>query len=409
MQKSKDSIFRSVGSFSLALGIVILVAISGCENPGSVGTGLGGPGADVVVDTIAVTGFDTLHTNAYSGLRSYFSAGEYNDALFGNVSAIGMLEPRMPAAADTIHADDKMMMRIILNGNQVYGDSAASQDFDIYEIGEDWRGQTQKMKDDIKINTANKVGSFTVGQEDSLDVKLSDEWYGKYYKYATDSDISASDRDSVFQENVHGLALVAQNSNKIIPLNASKTRFVITSQDSDTVSVNMAKWAYSLDRSNESYPQHSLPLFSTYESILNFKLDLSSIDYEPSTISKSELIFYQNTSALEQSLQSEPSTVQRPPEKNMNLQIVSDTLEIPKNIDPGNPLVEGSYSDEDGAFHLDMTSITQQILLNKFPEGQTYYVTFSNNGIITPSLIFSEDAPERTPKIVITHLKNTNK
>ncbi|HKK45668.1 MAG TPA: hypothetical protein VJ964_09110 [Balneolaceae bacterium] len=408
MQNLKDSTFSSLSFFSLAL-VIILIGISGCENPGSVGTGLTPPGAEVVIDTVNVNGIDSLHTNANSGGLTYFSAGQYNDPLFGNLSATGMLEPSMPSARDTLHKDDKMMMRIILNGNQVYGDTAASQDFDIYEIGEYWSATNRKVKDDIKIDSNAKVGSFTVGQQDSIDVELSQTWYDKYYNYATDTTLAASEADSVFQHNVYGLALVAQNSNKIIPLDASSTRFVITSQDSDTVSVRMAKWAYSLDRSNESYPQHSIPLLSTFESVFDVNPGLSKIDYDPSTVSKTELILYQNNDAMDQSLQSGPSTVQRPPEKNVQLHIISDSLAIPENIDTPNPFTEGQYNAADGAYHMDITSLTQQILLDKFPEGQKFYITFSNNGVITSSLVYSDSTQSKAPKIVITHLKNTNK
>lgn len=411
MQKSKDSIFQSLGLFSFTLSIIVLIAVSGCENPGPVGSGLTNSGADIVVDTLTLAGLDTMRVNTYAGGRSYFSAGQYNDALFGNMSSIGMLEPLMPSAADTLHSGDKMMLRIILNGAQVYGDSTASQDFDIYEINEYWKGSDRRVKDGIKIDMNEKVGSFTIANEDSIDVDLSSNWYQKYYKYASDSKLTASAKDSVFQHNVYGLALVAQNSKKIIPLNASSTRFVIArSQESDTVNVGMAKWAYSLSRSNESYPQHSVPLYSTYESILKFKLDLSNADIESSTISRAELIFYQNDSAMEQSLQSEPSSVQRPPEKNIKL-LVGDTTNIPASIDPGSPIFTGSYDQSDGGYHMDITSLAQQISLGKVSKDQQFYIALSNNGVITPSLIYSDSdqMSAKRPKIIITHLKNTNK
>ncbi|MGD8749165.1 MAG: hypothetical protein PVI44_11910 [Balneolaceae bacterium] len=382
--------------------------MSGCDDAGPVGSDLTKPGAEVTVDTITVNTIDTTHTSTFSGGKNYFSAGAYSDPIFGDISAIGMVEPKLPPSVDSVQSNAKMLMRIIINGDEVYGDSSAIQDFDIYEIDEYWEIAGQKMKDDIKINMNAKVASFSIGEEDSLDVELSSNWFDKYYKFASDT---SSDADSLYEHEVYGLALVPQNSKKIIPLDRTSTRFVIQNPDTDTVSVNMSKYAYSLDRTNESFPQGSVPLYSTYESVLQLDVDLSDINAEASTISKTELVLYQNNAALEQSLQSEPLSVQRPPEKNVQLHL-ADPEDIPKAIDPGSPIASGAYNRTDGAYHLDITSLAQQILLNGFPAGQKNYITLINNGIITPSLLYtnSEQVPvNKKPKIIITYLKNTNK
>lgn len=408
MQNSKHSIFQKLGVFYLIVVLVALIGLNGCENPGSVGAGLTDPGAAVTVDTIAISGIDTTYTNSLAGTRTYFSAGQFDDPIFGKMSVIGMNLPNLPTVQDTIKPDAKMYMRLSLDGNEVYGDTAASQDFDIYQIDEYWQAPNRLVNDDIKINTSNKIASFSVSNKDSMEVQLSQNWYDKYYNYATDPSSTA---DSVYEHKLGGLALVPSNSNKIIPLKARFTDFAIVNPDSDTVSVGMRKWAYSLDRSNEAYPAGSVPLYSTYERVLNFNLDLSNINIEPSTISKAELIFYQNNSAMTQSLQSKPSSVQRPSEKNIRLHL-ADPGNVPKDIDPGSPLAQGSYDEQDGAYHMDITTAVQQVLLDKVPEGQKFFVTMSNNGMVSPSLLYtdSDSVPAtKRPKIVITYLKNTNK
>lgn len=408
MQNSKHSIFQSLGVFYLTVVLVVLLGLSGCENPGSVGAGLTDPGAEVTVDTMTISGIDTTYTNSFAGSQTYFSAGEFDDPIFGTTSVIGMDLPNLPTAQDTIRKDSKMYMRLSLDGNEVYGDSSASQDFDIYQIDEYWQAPDRLVNDAIKIDKSNKIASFSVAGQDSMDVQLSQSWYDKYYNYATDN---SSEADSLYEHKLGGLALVPANSKKIIPLKSKFTDFVIISPDSDTVSVGMRKWAYSLDRTNETYPAGSVPLYSTYERILNFNLDLSNVTIEPSTISKAELIFYQNDSAMTQSLQSAPSSVQRPPEKNIRLHL-ADPQNIPQNIDPGNPVTGGSYNANDGGYHLNITSIVQHILISGTPEGQKFYVTMSNNGIVTPSLLYtgSDKVPlSKRPKIIITYLKNTSK
>lgn len=407
-----NSFFQSVSSIFVVLICSVVLGMSGCDNPGSVGSELGGSESEVVSDTLFIDSVQAIEPNSYSGELSYFSAGQYEDPLFGSMTATGFLKPNLPASSDTVEANAKMLMRVLFDGSQVYGDSTAGQEFTIYEIDELWRDRALKIHDDIQINTNAQVGSFTVGDKDSIDVELSSEWLGKYRQYA-----DTSNADSLYKYDLFGLALVPEDGGKIIPLKRSNTRFVIQNPEADSFEVALNQWGYNLQRGTENaIPSGSVPLYSTYESVINFgDLGISKLNIQPSGLSRAMLVLSQNNPVMEQSLESEPSTVKRPEETTAYLHF-ADPTQVPDNIDPGVPTdnvfkIGGLYSSEDGTYRFDITSLVENILRNGFPEGREFFITFPNDGVIKPSLIYSnsDQAPkDKQPKIIITSLKNSS-
>ncbi|WP_372634578.1 hypothetical protein [Fodinibius sp.] len=380
----------------------IAAVISSCENPGSVGSGLSESGADVEIlrDTIGVV--DTLGFNSYSGNYAFFAAGAYNDPLFGELKATGLVRPSLPAAGDSLEEDATMKMRILFDSQNVYGDTLADQSFEVYRIEEYWRSRTHKLKDELQIDQSQAVASFTVETEDSMDVTLDPAWVSEYYMaYAESED---ADADSLYQNEVYGLALVPSGSNKIIPLDAQSTRFVIENPETDTFEVSNGQWAYHMSRSNEpDQPEGSAAAYNMLENILSFRLDLSGIDINGPSISRAELVFYQDNAIMEQSIS---GSVKRPQPQSAQLRFVNSG-QIPDNLIAGNPSANGSYSEEDHAFHFNVTSLIQNGLINGFPENRKFYFMLSNDGSVKASLLSIDPGSEKAPKLVITYLKNS--
>lgn len=397
-----SSTFRNANAFCLLLVLGIAAVISSCENPGSVGSGLSESGADVEIlrDTIGVV--DTLGFNSYSGNYAFFAAGAYNDPLFGELKATGLVRPSLPAAGDSLEEDATMKMRILFDSQNVYGDTLADQSFEVYRIEEYWRSRTHKLKDELQIDQSQAVASFTVETEDSMDVTLDPAWVSEYYMaYAESED---ADADSLYQNEVYGLALVPSGSNKIIPLDAQSTRFVIENPETDTFEVSNGQWAYHMSRSNEpDQPEGSVAAYNMLENILSFRLDLSGIDINGPSISRAELVFYQDNAIMEQSIS---GSVKRPQPQSAQLRFVNSG-QIPDNLIAGNPSANGSYSEEDHAFHFNVTSLIQNGLINGFPENRKFYFMLSNDGSVKASLLSIDPGSEKAPKLVITYLKNS--
>lgn len=380
----------------------VMGVLAGCESPGSVGSGLSESGAEVEVvrDTIGV--IDTVSFNSYSGSYSHFSAGAYNDPLFGELTATGLVKPSLPASGDSLEEDATMKMRIIFDSRNVYGDTLADQTFDIYKIEEYWRGRAYKLKDEIQLDQSQAIASFTAETGDSLDVELDPSWVADYYREYAESD--AANADSLYQNEVYGLALVPTGSNKIIPLDAQSTRFVIENPESDTFEVSNNQWAYHLNRGNEpEHPGGSVAVYNMLENILNFRLDVSDIDINGPSISRAELVIYEDDISMEQSIS---GSVKRPQPQSAQLHFVNPS-QTPDNLISGNPVSNGSYSEDDRAFHFNITSLMQNGLINGFPENQEFYFMLPNDGTPKASLLTVDPENEKSPKLIITYLKNS--
>lgn len=410
MQNVMYKSFRNSGSIFAVVICSIFLGFIGCENPGSVGSGLAGPDADVVTDTIFVEGVQAVEPGSYSGELPYFSAGHFNDPLFGGMKATSLLKPTLPSGDNDMQVDSKMFLRILLNNDQVYGNKAAPQEFGIYEVEEVWRERALKLYDEIQINPDARLGSFRVEDTDSLDIELPSSWVAEYRQFASNEE----NADSLYQYNFHGLAIVPENDHKIIPIRRDSTRFIVQNPEADTFNVAVEQSGYILERdTNADIPEGSVPLLSTYESVINFdSLGVSGLNIQASAFSKAELVFYQNNTAMEQSLQSEPTSVQRPEQSSVYLHFV-DPSAVPDNIDPGGVVdnvnrIAGEYSSSDGTIRFNITNLVDRIIQVGAPEGREFFMTSSNNGIIKPSLIYtdSSQSPEgKRPQIIITSLK----
>src|SRR5699024_5770947 len=159
-----------------------LLLLTGCDSPGAVGSGLTDSGAEVkiVKDTITVT--ETHQFNSFSGNYAAISAGQFSDPLFGDISATGYLKPSLPST-DTLFAggDAIMKLRLLFNSSNVYGDSLSNQTFDVFPVTAYWRSNTHKLGKELQLDRNNKITSFTVGEEDSLEVLLSEQWVNQHY------------------------------------------------------------------------------------------------------------------------------------------------------------------------------------------------------------------------------------
>lgn len=418
MQNVMYKPFRNPGLIFAIVICSIFLGLNGCENPGSVGSGLAGPDADVITDTIFVEGVQTIEPVSYSGDLPFFSAGHYNDPLFGEMETTSFLKPSLPSGDNDMQVDSKMILRILLDNNQIYGDKSAPQEFGIYEIDELWRDRALRVYDKIQIKKEDgeiesKLGEFTVGNEDSLDIELPSSWVTKYRQFTNNED----NADSLYRYNFHGLAIVPENDSKIIPIRRDSTRFIIQNPEADTFDVALNQSGYVLERDQSDIPEGSAPFYSTYESVINFNsLGVADLDIQASAFSRAELVFHQNNAALEQSLQSEPTSVRRPQGTRVYLHFV-DSVSVPDNIDPVGEVdntrrIEGVYSATDGTYRFNITNLVDRIIQAGVPEDLEFFMTSPNDGVIKSGLIYtdSDQVPkDKRPQIIITSLKNNNK
>src|SRR5699024_12273816 len=134
------SISKKAGSLSLTVLCSALILLAGCDSPGSVGSGLTDSGAEVQVvkDTITVT--EIHQFNSFSGNYRAISAGQFNDPLFGEISATSFLKPSLPSA-DTLFAQGGALMklRLLYSTSIVYGYISSNHNFVIFDISTFYR------------------------------------------------------------------------------------------------------------------------------------------------------------------------------------------------------------------------------------------------------------------------------
>lgn len=397
---------KKATGFCLFLVVMIFTTILiGCENPGSVGGSYTDPGTEVRDTVFSVSDVQTDSFATFSGRLSFFSAGQFNDPLFGDITATSLLKPTLPntGVSDSMESGSNMDLRLIVDStatSNIYGDTLSTAEFDLIEVDQIWRSRAWKLNDEIALSQ-NTIGSFTIDEAtDTVDVPLASEWVSRYRAFYN---AISSNRDSLYVYDFHGLAVVPRNNSKITPFDPSITRFQIVSPDNDTSQVSTSHWAFSLDRTNATPPPAgSSKAISTFEKVLKFDLNLSREDLGTANISKVELVFYQNNDALESSLS---GSAKRPEVNNVSLYL-SRPQNMPEAISTGNPIAQANYDEDEEAFRFDISQFTNSVLVDGIAEENSFYITIqSNNGIIASSLLHNDEAPEaKRPKMIVTYI-----
>lgn len=393
----------AVGSLILALSVFSLT-LYGCEDPGAVGGSFTDPGTEVRDTVFYVSDVEVDSFISFTGNQSYFSAGQFNDPLFGNVRSVSLLKPSLPTigVTDSLSAGSYLSLQLAVNDSSLYGDTLSTAQFNIVELNQIWRGRAWKINDEVPLSQ-NVIGSFQVDETtDSLVVPLDQEWSSRYRDFYN---AFSANRDSLYRYDFHGLAIVPQNEAQLVPFSSSESRFfVIDPAQEDTSFVTGAQWGFSLERSGGGdAPAGSSKLINTFEKVVKFNLNLSSEDLGTVNISKVELFVYRDNETLSNTISQVSNSAVRPPIGTTRLYL-SETQNLPEAFTAGSPLATGAYDEEEGAYRFDITRFTNSILLEGTPENNSFYVTFdSNDGIIRSGLLFNDQAPEDVrPKIVVT-------
>jgi len=400
---------RAFGNAPLSfvlLSLAGLLLLSGCEDPGVVGNEFVGNDANVVIDTLKVSDFDTTAFQAYSGGFPYFSAGEYNDPDFGDVKAVGLIRPTIQnAITDTIDTDAKVYLSLITDPANVYGDTTASNTFDLVEIGGPWRAREVKYDSDIPLSANVLVSDISIGMEDSVAVQLPDSWVQKYRDYVNGAD---SLKQDIYQNEYFGFALVPTNTSKIIAFKygatGSRTRLYVDNPSDTTLSYQIIKDHASLvSRSNEASPSDSISAFySTQARVFSMSIPFNADSLGSQNLSRVELVL--RRAHEEMSL---PENNVRPPSTGFDLYYLNPQ-DIPFTLYSYSPGNSANIDSTDYSFRFNMTSHANSVIFEGSPNTRIIGVVKNNNGIIHSELLYNVEAALKEPKILLTTVKSGN-
>jgi hypothetical protein len=402
-------------SILIILASMLMLQVAGCSDSGSVGGGLPGTGSQIVVDSIDISGTQVQPLPAFSGNLQFLSTGSLQDPLFGNLTATGLVKPTLPPLVEEFNFGTDMTLRLVFNTDVPYGDTLATQRYNIVELNEVFRGNAVRLNDKIEKSTGPVVGSFTVQNQDSVDIELSEDWVCSYRDFYI---ATGEDRQLMYSRNFFGLAVVPQNQAQVISINERASRFIVPEEiledseesERDTLNIGIFESAYTLDRSNtQPVDEGTSLLYSTFEQMLEFDFDFSLENLGTQNISRAELVIFRDNLALNQSLTQLGESAVRPPGGNLQLFLL-DENELVASIGPNTLVATGIYEPEDEAYHFNLTDAVRTRFFSNIEPDQSFYIAFGQvNGTIRSTALFnSQAAPENRPKVIITSVNTEN-
>lgn len=395
------------GFLTFCIPLLILIFISSCENPGNVGSDFTNR-PSLKIDTLEISQTQKLSLRGYTGKLNLIPMGEFSDPLFGDISTAGLVRPtRTPSVPDSIVIFESFDLRLELQFDslQTYGDTLSQSGFSIYEINSEWRGSI--LRTDSEIQYGNLVGSFTVGQEDSIIVDLSQQWKDKYKAHYFNEDANA---DSVFSREFQGLAIVSnQENSKISFANVNSSKFLILNGINearrDTVSVPFDDWGFTLQREADPEPEGTFSIHTTLEGMLEVTIpeSLQSVQNNRRNIVRAELVFFEAQEILNSTL---PANSVRPAVNSLNIE-VKETFEPAFEYQFGNVDFVGLRGENEKSFQIGITNYVENIIFGDTELQKLIIGIGESSGAIRSSLLYDENGPaEYRPRIIITSLEN---
>ncbi len=411
---------RKVTQLPLVVAVLTIGAlwVSGCKDTTLVGGNIIQPTADVQIDTIPLSNLSTAKLPAYSGDLTDFSAGSYNDPVFGNITATGLIQPSLAGigSLDTLTDDSKLTLRLFFNS--VYGDTASTVSYDLVEASGPWRGREWKI-DSAPPTSSTVVGNFSVGDVNSLvtdslgdvasvDVQLSQSWVQKYRQAYYNS----TNRDSSYVFTMPGFVIVPKSEGKILAFDPSNSHLEVVTPK-DTASFVIRDWAYSVNRTNvPDYSGKKLQMYSTFESVPKFDISVTSdtsvningVSLGTKAISRVQMLLYADSVEMHKSL---PSGNIRPAVGYLQMYYLhKDNIEFEML---NGPISGGTaYKVGTGTYSVDLTSRLNSILTGTDNTGSYYLIPQSHSGTIYSLLFNSPSDSLKTPKIIVTSVKSKN-
>lgn len=367
--------------------------------------------AEIVSDTIDVTATSETRIRSFSGNLAFFSAGWYDDQLFGEQKVTGIMQPSIDFADGAGMPDDDGSPYLILEVEEIYGDVNATAEFDIVQIEQRWRGDAWRPDSIPELGT-RVIGSFEVAGQDSIAVELDDdggEWFEQYHQHYH----LEEDRRDQYKTSMFGLALVPKNTAKIVSFVSQNTLLHVDNPEEDEEGeqqedfyTGMRAWGYSLDREE---PEQELDdsvtrINNTFENILRLDFTVDEHLFDARNIARAELVLTENHDLLESTL---PDGHRRPEVESLHIHFLDDEeAQISVLDDP--TFSPGRTEDDELTFRSNLTGYVNNQLFDTPDEGRFYIISGGNDGRIVPSLLYNHRADESHPRILITSASPTD-
>lgn len=396
-------------------------------------------GQNLSVDTLEVSNIDLTQLKTFTGNLSFFSAGKYDDAVFGEFHSTAFITPGVARIFndDIIEADAEMFL--ILDVRDFFGNTdstEATAEYELRYVTERWR--TTSFNTDTQPGIGQKVIDETfevTSATDSISIPLPEEWISEFRDiYLAEEE----ERQELVEENVFGFALVpTEASNAITGFRSTFTEtdsldvtdfrgsrlFVKNPTTEDDpgdgdddgegedgedgeedelrseFSVPLRGTGFNLEIGDGgTRPEGALPIINTFQQVLRLDTELNDRDFTEQIVSRAELIFYD----YEDSDETLPANHRRPSSERLLFYQLDETereFEVIKS-----PVFEPTFREEDDSYRVNITNFVEQVQLGNQTITEFFITPARNNGLIIPRLLSGPGTGERSPKLIITRI-----
>jgi len=385
--------FPPLGAFLLSL-----VLLSACEESGIVGSSFVSTDPSLQSDTLLLPSIETEQLVTFSGNKSNLAAGIFDDALFGQISATALVNPGIFLGSDTVFADASF--NLVLQRSQIYGDTTATNVYELYELTRRWSGNVWKS-DSIPPVDAAPLLTFETSAADSISIPLPASWSDRYRSFL---DSTSTDREEAYRDAMFGFAIVPVSGGRVeyFPVTDAFLNIQNPGEQGEddpapiTTGLLQRAISYTTTVPAELESETRLRVMNDFSSTARLTIRLNPDELPDGLISRAEVVLYDDAGQLEATLR--PNEIRYRTGSLRLFEIEDDQKEFYITNNP----ISLIQREEDGRYRIGLTSYLNGAIRDGQEEIILYFTSDDDNGIISPNLFINAGDPERAPKLVIT-------
>lgn len=392
------------------------------------------------VDTLDVSNIDITELRTFTGNLSHFSAGKYDDAVFGQLHSTAFITPGVTRIFDDDIIEEDAEMFLILDVREFFGNTDSTEAVASYAlryVTQRWRTTSFNTETDPSVGPEVLATFDITAATDSIAVPLPEEWVSNFRSiYLADEE----NREELVRETEFGFALVpTEESNAITGFRSTFTetdsldvtdfrgsRFFVKNptpeedpgngdddgdgdddgengDDEDEARseffVPLRGTGFNLSIGEEgTLPEGALPIMNTFQQVIQLDTDLNNRDFTQQIVSRAELIFYD----FENTDETLPPNHRRPASERLLFYTLDETerdFEVIKS-----PIFEPPFRQEDDSYRINITNFVEQVQIGNQATTEFFIIPARNNGLIIPRLLSGPQAGARSPKLIITRI-----
>ncbi|MEX0905925.1 MAG: hypothetical protein WD604_01820 [Balneolaceae bacterium] len=422
--KNKNEDFASQGSrcsiTAFLLLSLLILPLAGCDSPAPVGSELDSNDENIITQVFDLDDVTLIEGNSYTGRLQNSTVGFVDDPQYGTIRSVALLKPSISLnEVDSIGPDDNLRLKLVFN-EEIYGDPAAVSTFELFEVGELWRGNELRYNDEVAVDFSSKIGEFQVSaDEDTVEVDLPESWKETYLEFYN---ASSSERDSLYRNEFRGLAIVPSETNSKLhflshnpelddsdnPIPGTAVSMIVSSpedteedEDEELKIFTMRDWGFSFIR--EDAPEHPGHfVLHNGESVLRVNLSLSGEELESNNVVSAQLLFGVDSSAIE----NEGSFTRPEIEFLRSLVFTEEPPDLRAELFLNSANFSGSFDEDAEIFRVEITEYILNEIFGDREQG-SIYITLPENGLLYTTQLYDQNGPENLkPRLVITSVKS---